>query len=1120
MPCEPLSPDGVQHDIATEVEGGTDEVEITFRSYHYEYEDGVSDNHTLQIRGWGFDRNSNPMLTRIDNFPAFCFVELPPFLNGQPFSWNSPAVSMFVDSLRYRMGEDYGPVPYVPDDFGYHKKLYYYSGNMRYPMVRLSFKTVKAMRAIDDLLKYIFYIHGLGEVKVNVWETEIDPIRKFLSACSPEFSEDPQQKMQLTHTCWSRCKARKTLPGEGISTLEQEYVINWSTIRRVPDEECGEWQIPCPGAMAFDIETYSNRHQMFPDKYNEAHVAYMISCTYQRLASTKSKEKPIRYRYGIVLGDCNEIPPEKFANTILFKVDTEEELIRMMGAIVIYHDPEIITGYNILSYDYPYLNARLGRAFQKWPKMSRLKGRECFIKSNSWSSGAYGHNDINMLICPGRISVDMLNVTRRDYKMSTYSLNSVAKFFVNKTKFDITAKQMFVIYELLIAGLKAGPGTPEHEEGMRKFTEVMLYCIQDSELVLDIMDKTNWWVGALVMAGIVGVNPLDLSTGGQQIRCISQLYHVGAKMGYVLNTRVAPQIPFEGGAVQPPTPGLHKRVITIDFTSLYPSIMVRYNICYTTLVPDIVAKDMNDEFCNVTPPINCSYEHDPDEEDIDEEEKEERYRARGEKGTYQFKYMKKDVIEGLVPRIVKHLCEERSKVKKRIWAEEQKGDAKDDMKLITMDKEQNGLKVSANSFFGFLGVREGGKRPLIEGAMSITAWGRDMITKVMRYLVDTYNATIIYGDTDSAMISMPEQIECDTDMWYWGERIAKEVTALFEKPVNMEFEKAFLRMLSLMKKKYAGVLGEAPDPKVWGLPRYVGGYMKNGVMQGGQVMYGDLTSEELGEKLGKMYKKTKSGEPDLFIRGVLTARRDNCKWSRDIYGDTLKKTIMDSVFDIAPEDSFVEVVNNLCDYVEPLVSGNVPAEDLCISRSLGANYKSTTYFMKVFSDELRKEGKPAQAGDRLEYIVMNRPQFTHLGKRMMLKDTYAERYGTDKEEKIDYGYYLEKQIQSPVDQVVSIAFKDIIDRLNDVIAYRPSNRHGWTRLDELIKMMVRMTSKGIPINSLREAVTDSVAVLKTTPILPPPPKLLPILVIEDDEEDIMLPCWQPPPPQNVWLIIE
>lgn len=1081
---------------------------VYFRPYHWEYEKGaVTEHDSFAIRSWAMgkekktDSDATPFMLRVETFPAFCVVELPSVIGNNIFRWDVFSAQMFVDALRRSLPEENAPLPFNPAHFGLYKKLYYYSGNTKYAMVTLVFKTVTAMEKTAMRLKTIFQVPELGGgIKAEVWETEIDPIRKLLTKCSPDLVADPDMKMELGYCSWLKCKGRRVTGGDAISTVGHEYILDWTSLKKVPEEECASWKVHL-GALAFDIECYSNRKQTFPDKNNTSHVAYMISAIYQKLGLKD------RYRYAIILGDCKEIPEDKFKNTTLFKVNTEEELVRMFGAITLYHDPEILTGYNILGFDYPYLDARLGHTFSGWPQMSRIKGYKCYLESNTWQSGAYGHMDINMLKCPGRISVDMLNVIRRDHRMSSYSLNSVANKFVNKSKHDITAAQMFEYYESMLDGISAkdkwmekmkdkGLNIPQtddpyaayyepddipvniyskldeelvqYDKGLNDITRVMIYCIQDSELVLDIMSAISWDLGSFEMASIVGVNMLDLSTRGQQVRCLSQLYHLAALSGIVLTLREAPDIPFEGGAVQPPTPGLHTSVITIDFTSLYPSIMRAFNICYTTLIPEHLSKRIPDSMCEVTPPINCNYETDQDaSDDEDEEEHSEKYKSKGKKGTRCFRYIKKEIQHGLVPRIEERLCNERNRVKGLIAQECEKPGGGDPMTLVVLDKRQNGLKISANSFFGFLGVREGGKRPLIEGAMSITAWGRQMITKVIDYLKTTYDADIIYGDTDSAMISMPKQIKNPIDAWYWGERIAREVTALFPPPINMEFEKVFATMLSLKKKKYLGLLSAKPDKK----------YGSFWLRDDGQVMIGQKTSWELFNEIGTEIIRTKAGKPDPFIRGVLVARRDNCKWSRDIYTDIMMKVLLDSKDHKSSLDTFKETVDVLCGYVNPLVEGKIPADELYISRALGANYKSNTYFMKVFADEIAKEGKPARAGDRLEYLVMKRPQETILGKRMMLKETYNERYGTEKQEPIDYAYYLEKGIQNHIDQLISISFKDVIDKLK-WIGYRQNNRQNYTDLHEIVKMMVRATQSGVPIKNLQDSINMSINYLK------------------------------------------
>jgi DNA polymerase elongation subunit (family B) len=111
-------------------------------------------------------------------------------------------------------------------------------------------------------------------------------------------------------------------------------------------------------------------------------------------------------------------------------------------------DPDILTGYNILAYDNPYLDTRLKRRLREWKSMSRLIDGETELRSFSWGSSAYGHNDINLLTMDGRIMIDLLPIIRRDYKLKLYNLNFVGNYFVGRSKLDVNAREMFETYEL------------------------------------------------------------------------------------------------------------------------------------------------------------------------------------------------------------------------------------------------------------------------------------------------------------------------------------------------------------------------------------------------------------------------------------------------------------------------------------------------------------------------------------------------------------------------------------------------------------------------------------------------------------------------------------------------
>ena len=103
----------------------------------------------------------------------------------------------------------------------------------------------------------------------------------------------------------------------------------------------------------------------------------------------------------------------------------------------------------------------------------------------------------------------------------------------------------------------------------------------------------NVWIGLVEMVNIVGVEIMDLFTGGQQIRCLSQIYDMTSRTSLlsIPENRLLSSTKEVKSRI--PLLGLNDFVFSIDFNSLYPSIMMAYNICFTTLIPEIYVQDFD-----------------------------------------------------------------------------------------------------------------------------------------------------------------------------------------------------------------------------------------------------------------------------------------------------------------------------------------------------------------------------------------------------------------------------------------------------------------------------------------------------------------------------------------------
>lgn len=992
--------------------------EIIFRPFHWERYDKAGADENMQILIWGLDRDSNKICGRVENFPATAQIELPMFVNGRPYEWDktknpyAPVLAMkVVDMLTRRLKRDnHEPHPPSPHHFGLWNKLYYFQGLMKFPMMMVNFRNEDSMRHARNILKYKIEVDELGEQEFKMWEWEIPSIVKFITRC------------QIKHCSWIRTGAKRVEKADQISTLPNEFMIDWLSLEAVPVNICDTWQV-YPTVFSYDIEQYSDRHMRFPEKNNHIHEVWIATAVIQDFRTNERK------RYAIVLGDCKDIPPEKFKNLEIIRVKDEAELIHELCRLVREHDPEVLTGYRTLSYDNPTLDARLKVVcFDEWSTLGRLKGdhHRCkLMGGKNWKSSGAGFNSVNELYAPGRVCLDMYQVIKREgYKSVNYDLDTMGERFCGYGKNDMTPQRMFRAYEAMKKGIAAGPGTEEYEKGLTDSREVVEYGIIDSELVLDLFIKLRVWISAIEMSNAGGVTMSEFYLRGQQLRVMSLLYRIGTGRGFVLDMQPVLDIPYKGGAVCDPVPGLHPIVIVLDFESLYPSITAANNICFTTLVHNKLLKffpETSTEDCLVLD-IDCDKMiqedeewHGKDKDAMEEEDDDDTPKKPVSYGKMKVKFVQKingKPYPGLLPQLCQGLIEERRVVKALIEAEKKK-EHPDEIYLAILDRRQIALKIINNSSYGFQGAKEGAKRPFVQGAMAITYLGRQMLGMCQEYVKKTYGAEIIYGDTDSIMVSMPEQIKTDADCDYWGKRLAGELTRLFPKGINMQYENK-ARMFNIKKKAY------------W----Y---YLLDG--KGGYVM------------------DDKTGKPFFVTKGVLPARRDNAAICRDVY--------LDAAHMIMHCDPMEKVLNYAFEKADSIVNGEIPIEKLEITKAMGSNYKSNSCPMKVFSDELNRLGRPAKPGDRLSYLIVERPGVKPLGLRKLLSTMYRETLGTPDESKIDYVYYLEKVLSHHFDQAFRIAFPKEIEytKYHDIFE-KPERSRNPIYLSDPIKAYAKMFQSG------------------------------------------------------------
>ncbi len=278
--------------------------------------------------------------------------------------------------------------------------------------------------------------------------------------------------------------------------------------------------------LAIDIETSMNTQEL-----------YCIS-----LCSNDGKLKKV-----LIVSDKKLKHADSFKN--------EKELLSSFKTELIAYDPDIITGWNLIDFDFEIiekmikkyeLNFDLGRTEDK----CKLKIVESFMMDSKADF-------------PGRIVLDGIHLLKTSFiKLDDYKLGTAAKEFTKKEK--------------LIDEENKGE---EIETSFNKNPQKLVdYNLMDSELVLEIIEKSRSMQLTILRSILTGM-PLDRVRAS--IASLDSLYLRKLKeRGYV-----APSSKYAdreerttGGYVMNPKPGIYDYVLVFDFKSLYPSIMRTFNI--------------------------------------------------------------------------------------------------------------------------------------------------------------------------------------------------------------------------------------------------------------------------------------------------------------------------------------------------------------------------------------------------------------------------------------------------------------------------------------------------------------------------------------------------------------
>lgn len=665
------------------------------------------------------------------------------------------------------------------------------------------------------------------------------------------------------------------------------------------------------------------------------------------------KEEP--QKLVLQLGTCDSI-----FGSQLITFHREEDLLEAFDAFLDVYDPDIILGFNIISFDLQYLVNRWNflKANEK-PYWGRYKHVESEVKKGKFQSKVMGFRELLNINTEGRIQIDMLAHMMREKKLRSYSLNYISYYFLNEQKEDVSYK--------IIQSLQEG------DSSTRK--RIATYCLKDSILPLTLFEKLKCIYSYVEMARVTGVPVTYILFKGQQIKVTSQIYrktkHRDLLVPYMRRFKEEDAAGYQGADVLEPQRGFYDvPIATLDFASLYPSIMISHNMCYSTILRASV--DYRTEHQKYGEPPKAIFNN-----------LEENQVHSTPAGHF---FVKKEVRRGILPEILEDLLSARKKTKFEI-SEAQNELAnlpkssndhlilqkREDLENLihVLDGRQLAIKVSANSVYGYTGASVGAL-PCLEIASSVTSIGRFMIEKTKNTIIERYSpkngyehqANVIYGDTDSVMVNFGTKDVIEA--MRLGREAAEFLSDLYIKPIKLEFEKVYYPYLLLNKKRYAGLLWtkpEAPDRK--------------------------------------------------DMKGVESVRRDNC---------LMVSTMVDKVLHIILTDKDIEKAKSYTKgMVADLLNNNVDISMLIITKGISRDIEGEGYKSKQPHVELvrrmteRNPNLKFHIGDRIPFVVL------HGAKNSKVYENSEDpAYAFENNLPLDLNYYLDKQIKPPLERIFEV----------------------------------------------------------------------------------------------------
>ncbi|KAJ2867010.1 DNA polymerase zeta [Coemansia aciculifera] len=630
------------------------------------------------------------------------------------------------------------------------------------------------------------------------------------------------------------------------------------------------------------------------------------------------------------------------------------------------NDPDIICGYEVQQGSWGYVIERAEVAYDihLCSKLSRIiKGPPRKHQSQRFGreKDSWGHRKGAAITIVGRHVLNIWRLMRDELSLTSYTFEKIAKEVLGEQQPHYPPHQLAAWYS-------SGPAVAR--------IRTLQHVLYRARTALRILDKTGIVARAAEFASVIGIDFSSVLTRGSQLRVESMMARIAHPELYVLASPTRAQVAQQRAAeclplvLEPQSRYYTDPVLVLDFQSLYPSIMIAYNYCFSTCLGSLEQTDdgATGSDTGTSRRLGFTSVHMP----------AGMLNALKDNVTVSpngVLFVKPAVRRGLLGRMLNELLESRGMLKDAMkqWG------GSDEALFKKLDAWQLGLKLIANVTYGYAGASFSGRMPCVEIADAIVQSGREILESAIRFIHSkhaTWGARVVYGDTDSVFVHLPGKSR--QSAFRIGQEIADAVTKMNPAPVKLKFEKVYQPCILLTKKRYTG----------W------------------------------------MYTTAEQREPLLDVKGMELVRRDGCVATQRILEGTLDNLFRTN--DLSLVKSFITTE------ITRLLRGELPLQEYIIAKEVRmGTYSGRTLpaHAKVATDDMQNDPRAEpQHGERVPYVVISSGRNARLIDQVIRPHQLLKR----PELRINSQYYVDKQVVPALDRVLSLVGVDVHAWVNDM----------------------------------------------------------------------------------------